>query len=47
MNKIQEAMLRAWCKYRNIEYVEGHVRPLPSDNFEQGFLSVFKLPLSD
>lgn len=32
-------MLRAWCKYRNMEYVEGHVTPLPSDNFEKGFIA--------
>lgn len=39
MNSIREAMLRAWCKYRNMEYVEGHVNPLPSDNFEKGFIA--------
>lgn len=39
-------MLHAWCKYRNMEYVEGHVRPLPSDNFEQGFLSGIEYTLS-
>ena len=34
---IYEAMLRAWCEYRGMECVEGHVNPLPSDNFEKGF----------
>ncbi len=34
---IYEALLRAWCEYRGMEYVEGHVNPLPSDNFEKGF----------
>lgn len=36
-NPIYEAMLRAWCEYRGVEHVEGHVNPLPSDNFEKGF----------
>ena len=30
-------MRRAWCEYRNQEYVEGHVSPLPSDNFAKGY----------
>ena len=38
MEAIEEkAMQRAWCEYRNQEYVEGHVNPLPSDNFERGY----------
>ena len=37
--KFREALLRAWCKYRNMEYVEGYVKPLPSDNFEKGFIA--------
>ena len=36
--KLNEAMLRAWCEYRNQEYIEGNVRPLPSDNFEHGYM---------
>lgn len=30
-------MLRAWCQYRNMEYVPDFVNPLPSENFESGF----------
>lgn len=49
MNMNEELMLRAWCEYRGMEYVEGHVRPLPSDNFEKGFRmavdKVMALPL--
>lgn len=30
-------MQRAWCEYRDMEYVEGYVNPLPSDNFEKGY----------
>ena len=32
------SMQRAWCEYRHQEYIEGHVCPLPSDNFEHGYL---------
>lgn len=38
MNQITKLLQKAWCRYRNMEYVEGHVRPLPSDNFEKGYL---------
>lgn len=41
-DKLKEAMLRAWCEYRGMEYVEGYVNPLPSDNFEKGFMAGFK-----
>lgn len=34
----ERAMQRAWCEYRGDEYIEGHVNPLPSDNFEKGYL---------
>lgn len=32
------SMQRAWCEYRHQEYIEGNVRPLPSDNFKHGYL---------
>lgn len=35
--KLTEAIQRAWCEYRHMEYVKGHVRPLPSENFERGY----------
>lgn len=39
MKTIEEkAMQRAWCEYRGVEYVEGFVNPLPSDNFEKGYM---------
>lgn len=38
MCELLKSMLRAWCLYRNMEYVEGYVTPLPSDNFENGYL---------
>lgn len=38
MPTTQEPMLRAWCEYRNQEYSEGNVCPLPSDNFKHGYL---------
>lgn len=28
-----ESMRKAWCEYRNIEYIN----PLPSENFEKGY----------
>ena len=31
------SMLRAWCEYRNMEYVEGYVNPSPSENFIKGY----------
>ena len=34
----EKAMQRAWCEYRGVEYVEGFVNPLPSDNFEKGYM---------
>lgn len=37
MNDIEEKMQRAWCEYRGVEYVNGHVNPLPSENFEKGY----------
>lgn len=39
MKTIEEmAMQRAWCEYRGVEYVEGFVNLLPSDNFEKGYM---------
>lgn len=46
MNSIREAMLRAWCEYRHMEYIEGHVTPLLSDNFENGFIAGIGCALS-
>ena len=34
----EKSMQRAWCEYRNMEYVDGYVNPLPSDNFEKGYM---------
>lgn len=33
----EQSLQRAWCEYRNQEYVEGFVTPLPSENFERGY----------
>ena len=33
----EKSMQRAWCEYRNMEYIEGYVNPLPSDNFAKGY----------
>ena len=33
----EKAMQRAWCEYRGVEYVEGFVNPLPSENFAKGY----------
>ncbi|MBD5224836.1 MAG: hypothetical protein HDS68_02570 [Bacteroidales bacterium] len=33
----EKFMLRAWCEYRNMEYVEGYVNPSPSENFAKGY----------
>ena len=35
---MEKELQKAWCRYRNMEYVEGHVAPLPSDNFEKGYI---------
>ena len=50
-DKLNEAMLRAWCQYRGMEYVPDFVNPLPSENFESGFKQgvewLMKQPLVD
>ena len=50
-DKLNEAMLRAWCQYRNMEYVPDFVNPLPSENFERGFKQgtqwLMQQPLAD
>lgn len=43
---IEKAMHKSWCEYRNMEYVPGFVNPLPSDNFEKGFMLAIKWILS-
>lgn len=45
----EELILRAWCDYRGEEYIEGRAESyaIPSENFVQGFKSVYKLPLED
>ena len=49
--KLNEALMRAWCEYRGMEYVGGYVNPLPSENFNAGFMRGFnwlmQQPLAD
>ena len=37
-NMEEKTLQRAWCEYRNMDYVDGFVNPLPSDNFEKGYM---------
>ena len=50
-DKLNEAMLRAWCQYLNMEYVPDFVNPLPSEIFERGFKQgvnyLMQQPLAD